>query len=39
MAEAEDHEGGRSSTERRPYAVAEDVDQPDSLFMPLGPRL
>ncbi|MDF6018809.1 DUF262 domain-containing protein [Streptomyces sp. JH34] len=39
MAEAEDHEGGRSSTERRPYAVAEDVDQPDSLFLPLGPRL
>lgn len=39
MAEAENHGGGRSSTERRPYAVAEDVDQPDSLFLPLGPRL
>ncbi|MEV0007889.1 DUF262 domain-containing protein [Streptomyces sp. NPDC047973] len=39
MAEAEDHGGGRNSAERRPYAVAEDVDQPDSLFLPLGPRL
>ncbi|MET3982528.1 DUF262 domain-containing protein [Streptomyces sp. PvR034] len=44
MAEAEDNGDGRSaegsrSAEPRGYAVAEDVDQPDSLFLPLGPPL
>ncbi|MEU9535044.1 DUF262 domain-containing protein [Streptomyces sp. NPDC048213] len=39
MAEAEDHGGGRSAAGNRPYATAEDVDQPDSLFLPLAPRL
>ncbi|MGW9452709.1 DUF262 domain-containing protein [Streptomyces sp. NPDC055632] len=44
MAEAEDHEGGRSAggsqpSESRGYVVAEDVDQLDSLFLPLGPPL
>ncbi|MCX4446818.1 DUF262 domain-containing protein [Streptomyces sp. NPDC087866] len=39
MAEAEDHGGGRSAAGSRPYATAEDVDQPDSLFLPLAPRL
>ncbi|MEU5821194.1 DUF262 domain-containing protein [Streptomyces sp. NPDC047803] len=36
MAEAEDHGGGRNAAGNRPYATAEDVDQPDSLFLPLG---
>ncbi|MGW5940245.1 DUF262 domain-containing protein [Streptomyces celluloflavus] len=44
MAEAEDDGGSlraeRSrSAEARGYAVAEDVDQPDSLFLSLGPPL
>ncbi|MEU2021057.1 DUF262 domain-containing protein [Streptomyces sp. NPDC016469] len=39
MAEAEDHGGGRSAAANRPYATAEDVAQPDSLFLPLAPRL
>ncbi|MBN0047453.1 DUF262 domain-containing protein [Streptomyces actuosus] len=44
MAEAEDDEGGRGAEGSRPtasrsYAVAEDVDQPDSLLLPLGSPL
>ncbi|MEU6396183.1 DUF262 domain-containing protein [Streptomyces cinnamoneus] len=44
MAEAEEDGGGRGggesrSAEPRGYAVAEDVDQLDSLFLPLGPPL
>ncbi|MFJ9342668.1 DUF262 domain-containing protein [Streptomyces sp. NPDC101733] len=44
MAEAEEDGGGRGdgesrSAQPRGYAVAEDVDQLDSLFLPLGPPL
>ncbi|MFD4587932.1 DUF262 domain-containing protein [Streptomyces sp. NPDC058434] len=44
MAEAEDDGGGRGAAGSRPpeprgYAVAEDIDQPDSLFLPLGAPL
>ncbi|UUY50380.1 DUF262 domain-containing protein [Streptomyces yangpuensis] len=44
MAEAEDDghgrgAGGSRSAEPRGYAVAEDVDQLDSLFLPLGPAI
>ncbi|MCM2387912.1 DUF262 domain-containing protein [Streptomyces albipurpureus] len=44
MAEAEDDGGGRGvggsrPAESRGYAVAEDIDQPDSLLLPLGPPL
>ncbi|MEU2110702.1 DUF262 domain-containing protein [Streptomyces sp. NPDC019507] len=45
MAEAEDDEGGRGvegsrpAARRRGYAVAEDVDQPNSLFLTLGPAI
>ncbi|WP_435059325.1 DUF262 domain-containing protein [Streptomyces sp. bgisy060] len=38
MAEAEGGERGRPRAPRG-YAVAEDVDQPDSLLLPLGPPL